>query len=738
MVWHRPVYKPASIKTMRGETIVDRRHDVVVVGAGIAGLYCSLHLKDKKNVGLYEASSRLGGRIETWRIDPKAADDHEFAPICVSKLRDEDVGSVAKEDRSKFFVAEFGPMRIEPEHQPYLAKLLSDLEILEGRAGERWSDLVPFPPYRSEPPTEPKFTLEGEEAAQTTLIDLLLLAFRRVCEAMSFDGVINEAPWELTTGGESVPYHDANFFWRDFRSDNYLRRQYWKRSLRQWINLLNEDHYQCVRQRAMFRGIRLRDMGFWNLLGSVLSHMATVKLRDWASFYHLLPENPSAAEWFIFWLRAIKSTDSLRGIRGGMDWIVHTLCREKLGLAEIEFQETADHIYPIYKDHRAQSDTTGPGVKLFLRKKLVKVQEVMGEDPHILLTFQGTPNDTGETELDAVSRTETVRADHVILAIPKIGLQEIQFALSGAVSAAETENKNRQVGETLDVLFDSVAAVALLKCFFILKNPFWEDDRPASRYAYTTPTRELHYQKNDDNTRGMIMIYTDRPGTQFWSDYLVDDLKVDLGQSGLPGADFQSIKRHQPNAQVWKWEEQSDVPGWQSRKFAKNDRLLRTFLSYAREEGADSTTADRVLVAGMHDWGLRPYEGACHAWRPGSDPAAVMSYFHAFSLSSTAEKRLHICGEAYSDYQGFIEGALRSAANVLENVFGIDRTVLQNPSNRRLVNTVRVPPEELARLKELSQKPANDIAVTQVTPPQPDPTASPSQQSPPDTQRAAE
>jgi len=281
--------------------------------------------------------------------------------------------------------------------------------------------------------------------------------------------------------------------------------------------------------------------------------------------------------------------------------------------------------------------------------------------------------------------------------------------------------------------------MALLKCFFILKNPFWEDDRPASRYAYTTPTRELHYQKNHDKTRGMIMIYTDRPGTQFWSDYLVDDLKVELRQSGLPGADFQSIKRHQPNAQVWKWEKQPDVDdsGWQSRKFAKNDRLLRTFLSYAREEGADSTTADRVLVAGMHDWGLRPYEGACHAWRPGSDPAAVMSHFQAFSLSGTVEKRLHICGEAYSDYQGFIEGALRSAANVLIKGFDV-KSELRKPAGKRLVNTVRVPPEELGRLKELNTKAANGTASSRTTRRQSNPTGRQSQQSPPKGRRAAE
>src|SRR5205807_1302547 len=46
-------------------------------------------------------------------------------------------------------------------------------------------------------PTEPRFTLEDEEAEQTSLIDLLLLALRRVCETLSFDDANSEAPWML-------------------------------------------------------------------------------------------------------------------------------------------------------------------------------------------------------------------------------------------------------------------------------------------------------------------------------------------------------------------------------------------------------------------------------------------------------------------------------------------------------------------------------------------------------------
>jgi hypothetical protein len=55
-----------------------------------------------------------------------------------------------------------------------------------------------------------------------------------------------------------------------------------------------------------------------------------------------------------------------------------------------------------------------------------------------------------------------------------------------------------------------------------------------------------------------------------------------------------------------------------------------------------------------------------------------------------ANCRLHVCGEAYSDYQGFIEGALRSAAEVLTGpAFGIGKDDLR-VRDRRLGRTRRV------------------------------------------------
>jgi len=57
--------------------------------------------------------------------------------------------------------------------------------IVEGQELESiglYSDLVSFPSYAAAEPAEPKFTLTGEEGEQHSLLDLLLLVMRRICE----------------------------------------------------------------------------------------------------------------------------------------------------------------------------------------------------------------------------------------------------------------------------------------------------------------------------------------------------------------------------------------------------------------------------------------------------------------------------------------------------------------------------------------------------------------------------
>jgi monoamine oxidase len=61
-----------------------------------------------------------------------------------------------------------------------------------------------------------------------------------------------------------------------------------------------------------------------------------------------------------------------------------------------------------------------------------------------------------------------------------------------------------------------------------------------------------------------------------------------------------------------------------------------------------------------------PYGAASHAWVAGADAVAVMDTLRAFNLAGSNTKNIHVAGEAFSDFQGFIEGALRSAKAVVD------------------------------------------------------------------------
>lgn len=65
----------------------------------------------------------------------------------------------------------------------------------------------------------------------------------------------------------------------------------------------------------------------------------------------------------------------------------------------------------------------------------------------------------------------------------------------------------------------------------------------------------------------------------------------------------------------------------------------------------------------IRDWSRPPYGAGCHAWKPGVESWEVRKRLASFGFDAGGSRNLHVCGEAYSDYQGFIEGALRSAAD---------------------------------------------------------------------------
>jgi hypothetical protein len=233
---------------------------------------------------------------------------------------------------------------------------------------------------------------------------------------------------------------------------------------------------------------------------------------------------------------------------------------------------------------------------------------------------------------------------------------------------------------------NSVVGIPLLKVFFIVDQPWWEDNRPSNRFAADLPTREIYYWKSKDKSKGVLMIYTDRPALQFWTDYLHAPA-AESGDERDVDAAADTNELRQEKAATWL----PDDDGGRSEDRLPNRRLWHRFVQYARDYEHNDFTADRLIACGMRDWGREPYDGAVHVWRPRQKSWEVMSRMTAFGLSEGATN-VHVCGDAYSDYQGFIEGALRSTARVLTYFVSGDAGAPFD--EKRFLEKMRLPPLE--------------------------------------------
>ncbi len=442
-----------------------------IVGGGIAGLYCFYKLlKHRDNLPeylrdttLFESSDRLGGRIYTQRITER---DGKLKGVAARS------GVSLPEDLE--FSADFGPMRIELDCQPLLRRLLKEIEIKnlaeQEDSSERKSEspvepyLEEFPAYVSPPGEhEPSYKLTGEEADQKTPFDLLKLAFVRIL------GRLN-AP-ELDSGAVTDRQRAArDHFETELRKGlgkltikNSSRQPDWKGTLQEWIDGLGEHDYQAIREYAEFDDIPLYKMGFSNLLSEVLSYDAELRIRDLGTFYHFLPENPNAAEWFIFWLRALRTT-TLEGIHGGMESIIGKMMQKILNLLEGA------------REKKQASSTTSPSIdaaskekNIQLLKELFTIGSNEGEYRFRLTFLDKSPN----TGTEDKTTTLTVLAKRVILALPKGPLNTIAVRSEGLYLGSAEKGSPSQISAQRQHFaairrhLDAVFSIPLLKVFVI-------------------------------------------------------------------------------------------------------------------------------------------------------------------------------------------------------------------------------------------------------------------------------
>ncbi|NPE30136.1 NAD(P)-binding protein [Methanococcoides sp. SA1] len=254
---------------------------------------------------------------------------------------------------------------------------------------------------------------------------------------------------------------------------------------------------------------------------------------------------------------------------------------------------------------------TEPSVSLNLDHRLTALSPQ--SDGRVLLEFK-----TDHT-------TVKVLASNVVLALPRCPLMQLRPLLP------------EHIGE----LVDSVIPLPLVKCFFVNEDPWWDESTPPQTRVSSTPAREIHYtfRKDENGKRGIVMIYSDSPSMHYWTSFVQqqDHLKAELNS---------------------------------------DQRLVEGYLQYLRSDPDNKNIkeieAEAKLIScfGIRDWSREPFEAGCHIWKAGVRVEEAIKELTAFSLygASVSNKNVHICGEAYSDFQGFIEGGLRTALQVIKHI----------------------------------------------------------------------
>jgi hypothetical protein len=203
-------------------------------------------------------------------------------------------------------------MRVELDKQLLLKSLVKHLEI-DAKAETDKAYLKEFPAYAS--PTsvgEPQYELRPEEVGKNPL-QLLQMAMLRIIV-------------HLKTSDDECPFAKER---KKLIEDVKLAAAIPVEPIfAEWMKHLEPEHYWDIQTKAFVSDMPLYAIGFWNLLSDYLSHNAISKLRDLGTFYHLLPENPNAAEWLVWWLIGFAIGEKLQGVYGGMECIIDELVKK--------------------------------------------------------------------------------------------------------------------------------------------------------------------------------------------------------------------------------------------------------------------------------------------------------------------------------------------------------------------------------------------------------------------------
>jgi monoamine oxidase len=255
------------------------------------------------------------------------------------------------------------------------------------------------------------------------------------------------------------------------------------------------------------------------------------------------------------------------------------------------------------------------GGEVSLGHGLRALELVSGErDPAVGMSF----------DIAGESAQRSVVARRVVLALPQRGLEALAPHSPLADSSRFTSDLR------------AVAAIPLFHVLLAYERPWWEElGIRTGRSATDLPLQSCFYFGTEgerpgadpENRRSLIMVgYNSPEAAEFWDRYL----EAAEGEPRTPSPE-----------------------------------MLRELTRQLSE--LHGTEVPDPYWALIMDWRPDPYGGASHRWAVGARSWEVIPRMRE-PLPGVG---IHVCGEAWSDHQGWVEGALRSAERVARDELGL-------------------------------------------------------------------
>lgn len=239
---------------------------------------------------------------------------------------------------------------------------------------------------------------------------------------------------------------------------------------------------------------------------------------------------------------------------------------------------------------------------------------------------------------DADGHRHIVHARKLVLAMPRRSLELLEQ--SGDVLGPQRHEVHK--------LIQSVTPIPLFKLALCYRERWWESLGITQGQTVTDlPVRQCYYWPVGDDTKaGAILIYNDGLDLDYWAGLRAHPEKF-LNQPHAPDDALSqdewdqhpapALMVHEAHRQLLAIHGLKDRPEWQP------------------------------YAAAYRDWGDDPFGGGANFWPQYVDSRDVSRRI----VQPVPHKPVYICGEAYSHAQGWVEGALATAEDMLQNHLGL-------------------------------------------------------------------